>query len=423
MIDLPRAHAPLAPELIDAFSRVLASGQFILGDEVSAFERELERELGVEHAIAVSSGSDALLLSLQALGIGPGDDVLCPAFTFFATAGSVWRAGARPVFTDVSADTGNATRAAFEARITPRTRALVVVHLFGRLAEMEPILDLARQRDLHVIEDAAQAIGARAGGRAAGAFGDTGCFSFFPTKNLGAFGDGGLVTTASAELADRIRVLRHQGQSGRYVHDVVGGAFRLDALQAALLRVKLPHVAGWNAKRRRVAARYDELLRAAGLAAPRVAGRGSAGAEGARALREVDDGAPVVLPAPAGDAHIYHQYVIRVRDGARDALRAHLDRDGIASQIYYPIPLHLQPCFAELGGHAGDLPVAERLVGEVLALPIHPDLDAVQQTRVVESVAAFFTGRRPTSPPSTTSRRGHRSQLPEARPGRRDQRS
>jgi dTDP-4-amino-4,6-dideoxygalactose transaminase len=385
MIDLARAHGPLERELVGAFTRVLASGQFILGDEVKAFEREIERALGVEHAIAVSSGSDALLLSLQGLGLGPGDDVLCPAFTFFATAGSVWRAGARPVFTDVSATTFNAERADLEARITPRTRALIVVHLFGRMAAMEPILELARRRDLLVIEDAAQAIGARHDGRSAGSFGAAGCFSFFPTKNLGALGDGGLVTTASAELAERLRVLRHQGQSGSYVHDLVGGAFRLDALQAALLRVKLPHVATWNARRREIARRYDELFVAAGVAEePRP--------ERQRAQRASGG---IVLPAPAAEAHVFHQYVVRVAGGVRDALREHLHGLGIATQIYYPIPLHLQPCFAGLGPRAGALPVAERLAGEVLALPIHADLEPDEQVRVVESIAAFFTaGRR-----------------------------
>jgi dTDP-4-amino-4,6-dideoxygalactose transaminase len=397
LIDLGRAHAPLEAELLAAFSRVLASGQFVLGAEVEALERELEQAIGVEHAIAVSSGTDALLASLHALGLGPGDEVLCPSFTFFATAGSVWRAGARPVFTDVSAESFNAERADLEAFVGPRTRAILVVHLFGRLAEMDPILDLARRHDLAVIEDAAQAIGARAGGRQAGAFGATGCFSFFPTKNLGGFGEGGLVTTESPALAERIRALRNHGQSSRYVHDVVvrrgdegllGGNFRLDALQAALLRVKVPHVPAWNARRRELAARYDRMFLDAGVAAA-----GPAASEAA-----------IGLPAPAGEAHVFHQYVIRVHGGARDALRQHLATAAIGTQIYYPIPLHLQPCFRDLGGRPGDLPVAERLAGEVLALPMHPDLADDEQRRVVDAVARFFAGsQRAAGPPASSS--------------------
>jgi len=243
MIDLGGAHAPLETELVAAFARVLRSGRFILGHEVEAFEREIARAIGIDHAVGMSSGTDALLATLMALDLEPGDEVICPTFTFFSTAGSVWRAGLRPVFADVSAHSFNAGRAELEPRIGPRTRAIVAVHLFGRLAEMDPILELARERGLRVIEDAAQAIGAADSGRQAGAFAEAGCLSFFPTKNLGALGDGGLVTTSSAELAERLRVLRNLGQSGRYVHDAVSGNFRLDALQAALLRVKLPYVA------------------------------------------------------------------------------------------------------------------------------------------------------------------------------------
>ena len=371
MVDLARAHAPLEAELQAAFTRVLESGRFILGEEVDAFEREVAAQLGVEHAIACSSGTDALLAALMALDLGADDEVLCPSFTFFATGGCVWRLGARPVFVDVSARSWNAEREHFEARIGPRTRAIVPVHLFGRLADMEPILDLGRCWGVPVIEDAAQALGAVRHGRQAGTSGALGCFSFFPTKNLGGFGDGGLVAGTDAELAAKVRSLRNHGQSSRYIHDSVGGNFRLDALQAALLRVKLPHVHAMNEKRRQVAARYGELFIAAGLA----------GAE--------DDGnLPIALPELDGDAHVFHQYVIRVLpEGVRDRLRSELDARGIETQIYYPVPLHLQPCFTSLGYRPGDLPTTERLAGQVLALPMHPDLTAAQQERVVGEIA------------------------------------
>jgi dTDP-4-amino-4,6-dideoxygalactose transaminase len=385
MVDLASAHAPLEAELQAAFTRVLKSGRFILGEEVDAFEREVAALLGVEHAIACSSGTDALLAALMALDLTPGDEVLCPSFTFFATGGCVWRLGARPVFVDVSARSWNAEREHFEARLGPRTRAIVPVHLFGRLADMEPILDLGRRCGVPVIEDAAQALGAVDRGRQAGAFGALGCFSFFPTKNLGGFGDGGLVAGTDAALAAKVRSLRNHGQSSRYIHDTVGGNFRLDALQAALLRVKLPHVPAMNEQRRRVAARYGELFAGAGLAGA------AADAEG-----------PIVLPELAGAAHVFHQYVIRVTpEGARDALRGELEARGIETQIYYPVPLHLQPCFASLGHRAGDLPTTERLARQVLALPMHPDLTAAQQERVVGEIARFLArgsaGARPAS--------------------------
>ena len=404
MIDLARAHAPLQAELTAAFARVVASGRFILGEEVEAFEREVARAIGVEHAVGMSSGTDALLAALMALDLEPGDEVLCPTFTFFSTAGCVWRAGLRPVFADVSPRTFNSGRAEFEARIGPRTRAIVVVHLFGRLVEMDPILDLARSRGVVVLEDAAQAIGATSAGRQAGTLGEMGCFSFFPTKNLGGFGDGGLATTASAERAERLRQLRNLGQTARYVHGTVSGNFRLDALQAALLRVKLPYVAAMNERRRQAAARYEELFVAAGLAVGTESARRGArdgAASGGVAMEDTGGGGarpradepPIVLPEPAGAAHVFHQYVIRVIGaGRRDALREHLAGAGHETQIYYPVPLHLQPCFRDLGYRPGDLPVAERLAGEVLALPMHPDLDAEEQAMVVDRIAAFVAG-------------------------------
>jgi dTDP-4-amino-4,6-dideoxygalactose transaminase len=388
MIDLARAHAPFETELQAAFTRVLESGRFILGEEVDAFEREVAALLGVEHAIACSSGTDALLAALMALDLGPDDEVLCPSFTFFATGGCVWRVGARPVFVDVSARSWNAEREHFEACIGPRTRAIVPVHLFGRLADMEPILDLGRSRGVPVIEDAAQALGAVENGRPAGTYGALGCFSFFPTKNLGGFGDGGLVAATDAALGAKVRSLRNHGQSSRYIHDTVGGNFRLDALQAALLRVKLPHVPAMNEKRRQVAARYGELFVGAGLA-------GAAG----------DEDRAIALPELAGAAHVFHQYTIRVLpEGVRDALRSELEARGIETQIYYPVPLHLQPCFTSLGYRWGDLPTTERLAGQVLALPMHPDLTAAQQERVVGEIARFLAreGRAAAAPGSAS---------------------
>jgi dTDP-4-amino-4,6-dideoxygalactose transaminase len=373
MVDLATAHAPLEADLQAAFTRVLRSGRFILGEEVEAFEREAATALGVEQTIACSSGTDALLAALMALDLAPGDEVLCPSFTFFATGGCVWRLGARPVFVEVSAESWNAEREHFEAKIGPRTRAIVPVHLFGRLADMEPILDLGRRWGVPVIEDAAQALGATLNGRQAGTFGRLGCYSFFPTKNLGGFGDGGLVAATDADLGARVRSLRNHGQSSRYIHDRVGGNFRLDALQAALLRVKLPHVPAMNEGRRRVAARYAELFAGAGLL-----GGG--------------DAAPLIeLPRAAGAAHVFHQYVIRVLPaGARDALRVALEARAIETQVYYPVPLHLQPCFESLGGRRGDLPITEALADQVLALPMHPDLASAQQERVVGEIAHFL---------------------------------
>jgi dTDP-4-amino-4,6-dideoxygalactose transaminase len=395
MVDLAGAHSPLEPDLQAAFTRVLRSGRFILGEEIDAFEREVAAALGVEHAIACSSGTDALLAALMALELEPGDEVLCPSFTFFATGGCVWRLGARPVFVEVSAESWNAEREHFEARMGPRTRAIVPVHLFGRLTDMEPILDLGRRHGVPVIEDAAQALGATDRGRQAGTFGELGCFSFFPTKNLGGFGDGGLVAATDAALAVKVRSLRNHGQSSRYIHERVGGNFRLDALQAALLRVKLPHVPAMNERRRQVAARYGDLFVAAGL----VAGAGPG--DGA-----VDSDLPVALPQPAGAAHVFHQYVIRVLpEGARDLLRRELDARGIETQIYYPVPLHLQPCFSSLGYRVGDLPTTEQLANQVLALPMHPDLTAAQQERVVGEIArALGRGGRAAAAPASISR-------------------
>jgi dTDP-4-amino-4,6-dideoxygalactose transaminase len=313
----------------------------------------------------VSSGTDALLAALMALGIGPGDEVVTTPFSFFATAGSIARVGARPVFVDIDRATFNIDAHRVASAVTSKTKAIMPVHLFGQCADMGPIVDVSTRTGVPIVEDAAQAIGACYRGTPAGGIGAMGCFSFFPTKNLGAFGDAGLVTTADARLARSLRALRQHGGEVKYHHDVVGANFRLDALQAAILRVKLPRLDSWTAARRRNAERYEALFRQAGL------------------------GDTVTLPARSADStHIYNQFVIRVAE--RDRLRAHLQASGIGTEVYYPIPLHLQPCFRELGHGAGSFPVAEAAANEALALPIYGELTEAQQSWVVESIRNFF---------------------------------
>ncbi|HEX6201519.1 MAG TPA: DegT/DnrJ/EryC1/StrS family aminotransferase [Thermoanaerobaculia bacterium] len=392
LLDLQAQHATIRDEVESAVLRVLDSQRFILGPEVEALEAEVAAYVGAPHAVGVSSGSDALLVALMAEGIGPGDEVVVPAYSFFATAGAVARLGARPVLVDVEPATFNLDPAAVEAAVGPRTRALVPVHLFGQTAEMGPLLELARATRpgggrLVVLEDAAQAIGsADAGGRRAGAMGDYGAFSFFPSKNLGGAGDGGLVTAADAERAQRLRVLRNHGAKPKYFHRVIGGNFRLDALQAAVLRAKLPHLDAWTAGRQANAARYRQLFADAGLALPLpecVPARCAAGECGLDRL----DG--VVLPEERpGVRHIYNQFVIRTP--RRDALREHLAAHGVGSEVYYPVPFHLQECFADLGHRAGDFPASECAARHSLALPIYPELTAGQIEHVVAAVAGFF---------------------------------
>jgi dTDP-4-amino-4,6-dideoxygalactose transaminase/acetyltransferase-like isoleucine patch superfamily enzyme len=363
--DLGAQNAALDGALKAAFARVLASNQYILGSEVEHFEAELCETLGHRNAIAVSSGTDALLLALMALDIGPGDEVITSSFSFFATAGCIVRVGARPIFVDIDPLTYNLDASKVEAAISERTKAIVPVHLFGQCADMSALTQIAERRALALIEDAAQALGATHAGRPAGSFGSFGCFSFFPTKNLGGFGDGGLVTTEDDELAKRARILRSHGGAPKYFHRLVGGNFRLDALQAALLRVKLPQLAHYTAARRAHAAHYD--------------------AQFAAALP------PQFLHTPEQrDAgHVFNQYVVRT--ARRDALREQLARDGIGSEIYYPRCLHEQSCFAELRAHSGPQPEAERASREVLALPIFPELSSAQRARVVQAVLAFFS--------------------------------
>jgi dTDP-4-amino-4,6-dideoxygalactose transaminase len=392
LFDLKEQNAALEPQLHEAFLRVLHSGQFILGPEVEKFERALAEFTGAKHALGVSSGTDAILLALMALGIGPGDEVLCPSFTFFATAGCVSRVGATPVFVDscpvcFNIDVEDAAR-----RITPRTKAVLPVHLYGQAADMDSLLSLARTHKLHVIEDAAQAMGATYRGAQVGTLGDFGTFSFFPTKNLGAFGDAGALVTNDKALYDRAKILRLHGMDPKYYHSHIGGNFRLDALQAALLAVKLPHFGSYTEARRRNAALYTERL--AAIPGVKIAPAAEGGCAASRAAKLDDGGARVV--APAGyphNGHIWNQYTVRVMgEGQRDALRAHLTARGIGSEIYYPLPLHEQACFAHLGYKPADLPVVHRLAGEVMSLPIYPELPREQLEQVCAAVREFLVG-------------------------------
>jgi dTDP-4-amino-4,6-dideoxygalactose transaminase len=362
LLDLDAQYRPLRAELLAAIERVCDSQRFIMGPDVEALERELAAALEVEHAVAVSSGTDAILAALMALGIGPGDEVITSTYSFFATAGCVTRVGATPVFVDIVPETFNLDPQAVKAAITPRTRAVIAVHLFGLCADMDPLLAATGAAAIPLIEDAAQAIGSRYKERQAGTVGRIGCFSFFPSKNLGAFGDGGLVTTNDAALGRELRLLRNHGAEPKYYHRRIGGNFRLDTLQAAVLRVKLPHLPAWTDARRENAARYDRLFQRAGLA-----GR-------------------VRLPVePAGYRHIYNQYKIRLPD--RDRIRKELAAQGIGTEVYYPVPFHLQECFADLGYRKGQFPLAEEAAATSLALPIYGELTGVQQQTVVDALA------------------------------------
>ncbi|HEV3261791.1 MAG TPA: DegT/DnrJ/EryC1/StrS family aminotransferase [Gemmataceae bacterium] len=365
ILDLKTQYAQIKTEVDAAMQRVLASQHFINGPEVAGLEDDVARYCRAGHCIGVSSGSDALLVALMALDVGPGDEVITTPYTFFATAGAVARLGARPVFVDIDPPTYNIDAAAIEAKVTPRTRAIMPVHLFGQCAEMEPILAVARRHGLAVIEDAAQAIGAEYKGRSAGTMGTVGCFSFFPSKNLGAFGDGGAVVTNDAALADKIRCLRNHGANPKYYHKVLGGNFRLDTLQAAVLQVKLRHLDGWTARRQQNAAFYDAAFARVGLR-----------------------GRLVSTPAVTQSRHIFNQYVVRLAD--RDAVRDCLKQQQITTEVYYPVPLHLQECFAGLGHRAGQFPESEKAALNTLALPVYPEVTAAQKQRVVEAIASCY---------------------------------
>ena len=365
LLDLKAQYATIREEVRRAVDAVLESQYFILGPAVAQCEELLAPYCGCEHAVGVSSGSDALLICLMAEGIGPGDEVITTPYTFFATAGAISRVGAVPVFVDISPDTYNIDPAQIDSRVTPRTKAIIPVHLYGQCAEMDPILDIARRRGLVVIEDAAQAIGAEYKGRRAGSMGDYGCFSFFPSKNLGAAGDGGLVTVQDAQRAEKLRVLRVHGSKPKYYHALIGGNFRLDALQAAVISVKFRHLERWTESRRANADRYRRLFAEAGLA------------DGAVGL-------PLAVPHCR---HIYNQFVIRLP--SRDQVQAHLKNCGVSTEIYYPVPLHLQECFAYVGNGAGDFPASEAAAKETLALPIYPELSDAQARHVVQCIAEF----------------------------------
>ncbi len=366
LLDLTRQYGPLREDIRGAIDRVCDQQRFILGPEVEAFEKAAAAALGSGHAVGVASGTDALLIALMALDVGPGDEVVVPTFTFFASAGVVARLGARPVLVDIDPVDFCIDVEAAVAAVTDRTKAVMPVHLFGQAADVGALLE--RLPGTPVLEDCAQSWGATFDGEMTGSLGLMGAFSFFPSKNLGGFGDGGLVTTDDAELARRLRELRMHGQSGPYEHPVVGGNFRLDALQAAVLAVKLDHVGGWIEARRRNAARYTELFSEAGLSGV------------VRLPRVVD-----------GRGHTFNQYVIRVP--RRDELRAHLADRGIGCAVYYPLPLHLQPCFAHLGFGEGAMPVAEKASREVLAIPVFPELTEDEQREVVKAIADFYRTR------------------------------
>lgn len=367
LVDLRRQHAAIQSEVMEAVTRVIESQTFILGPEVQTFESEVTRRLAVNRAIGVACGSDALFLALVAAGVCPGHEVITSPFSFIATAEAIARIGATPIFADIEEASFNLDPQHALTRISPKTQAILPVHLFGQYAHIESLIEVTRQRNLLVIEDAAQAFDARRDGKDVGHFGDFACFSFFPSKNLGAWGDGGMVVTRHAELGERIVRLRAHGGAKHYVSEEIGLNSRLDALQAAVLRVKLRHLAAWTEARRSAARYYRQLFAESDLAEK-------------------------VIPPPEDPAafHVYNQFTIRCE--RRDELRAYLTAHGIGSAVYYPLPLHLQPCFSHLGYKVGDFPITEKASREVLSLPMHPFLHRSEQERVVETIGAFYRG-------------------------------
>ena len=372
LLDLKAQYRTIRDEVRAVMDEVCDAQYFIMGPKVEEFETAVAAYSGASRAVGVSSGTDALLIALMALDIRPGDEVITSPFTFFATAGVVHRLHAKPVFVDIDPLTFNIDPAQIEAAITPRTKAILPVHLYGQMADMDPIMTLARRRPIPVIEDGAQSIGAEYKGRRCGSIGDMGCFSFFPSKNLGAFGDAGMVLTNDQALYDKLKLLRVHGAPSTYFHKLVGGNFRLDALQAAILNVKLKYLAGWSDGRKKNAAYYDQAFAASGLT-----GRG---------LVQT----PPAVYRKGGDRHdhIYNQYTLRAKD--RDKLQAHLKAKSIGCAVYYPLPLHLQECFAPLGCPAGTFPAAEKAAAEVLSLPIYPELTDEMKAYVVGAVAEFY---------------------------------
>ena len=365
LLDIPASYPEILADVEKAMSEVIRSGQFILGPQVVELESQIAAYCGAKYAVGVSSGTDALLIALMAADIGPGDEVITTPFTFFATAGCITRVGATPVFVDIEAETFNINPDLIEKKITPKTRAIMPVHLYGQCADMDPILKIARKHNLVVIEDAAQAVGSGYKGRQAGSMGDYGCFSFFPTKNLGGFGDGGMVTTSSEKLYEKLKILRMHGSNPKYYHKIIGGNFRLDTLQAAVVLAKLKFLDGWTKKRRANATLYTRLFKESGLS------------EKMQTPKEIISG------------HVYNQYVIRVKK-QRDELRKHLTEKAISTEIYYPLPLHLQECFAYLNHKPGDFPESEKAAHETLALPVYPELVETQLRQVVDTISCFY---------------------------------
>jgi dTDP-4-amino-4,6-dideoxygalactose transaminase len=381
LLDLKPQYQALKPEIDAAIAKVVESQYFILGPEVEKMEKAFAEYLGCKHALGVSSGTDALLLALMALGIGPGDEVIVPAYSFFATAGVVSRLNATPVFVDSDPVTFNILPEQVKAKINSKTKAIIPVHLYGQSADMDELVKIAREAGVKIVEDGAQAIGVQyKDGKHVGTIGDIGCFSFFPSKNLGCFGDGGLVTANDDELFERLKIMRVHGGHPKYYHKVIGGNFRIDALQAAVLSVKLPHLDSWSQKRRDNAALYTKLFIEAGLAEK-------------TGVTAFDAGNSVLLPAAVYERpsvknyHIFNQYIIRVNE--RDAMREHLTKNEVFTEIYYPVPFHLQECFAGLGYKKGDFPNAEFSADYSIALPIYPELTNDQIAFVVEKINEF----------------------------------
>jgi dTDP-4-amino-4,6-dideoxygalactose transaminase len=373
LLDLQAQHEPIYKEISEAIERVVKSSFFILGPEVTELEKNIAEYCQTKYGIGVSSGTDALLVSLMALDIGPGDEVITTAFSFFATAGCIARLGAKPVFVDIDSQSYNMNPELIEKAVTPNTKAIIAVHLYGQCAEMDEILKLAELHNLAVVEDAAQAVGAEyKDGRRAGSMGKLGCLSFFPSKNLGGFGDGGMVVTNDENLMQKIRILRLQGSKPKYYNSMIGGNFRLDTLQAGIVNVKLKYLDGWTKSRQENAKCYVELFQKKGLLE----------------MESIALSEALYFGTGVSHYHIYNQFIIRVKN--RDGLREYLKDEGIGSEVYYPVPFHLQECFKDLEYQKGDFPEAERAANETLGLPIYPELHRDQQQYVLETIKSFY---------------------------------
>jgi dTDP-4-amino-4,6-dideoxygalactose transaminase len=386
LLDLKAQYSAIKADIDRVVAEVMESQHFILGPQVQECEKAIAGYSQCAHAIGASSGTDALLMCLMAEGIGAGDEVITTPYTFFATAGAISRVGARPVFVDIDPTSYNLDCSQVAAKVTSKTRALIPVHLYGQMADMDAVMAVADKHKLVVIEDAAQAIGAEWRGRRAGSIGHYGCLSFFPSKNLGAAGDGGMVVTNDAKRAENLTRIRAHGSKPKYYHKVVGGNFRLDTLQAGIVEAKLKYLDGWTAKRQENAQRYDRLFAASGL---HIADSSRYAANGSAAKEQANNGAPqLLLPKTVADRHIFNQYIVRTK--RRDELKTFVQDKGVATEIYYPVPMHLQECFASLGYKEGSFPQSESAAKETLALPIYPELSDAQAEYVVQSVRDFF---------------------------------